>query len=332
MNNAALEKAPRKRSLPQRIHRWIQNEHAAGLTIHDGRITAAHFIQRANGLELDRMTSRITDPAISPRHLVQEIRSFWKANRIPTRTVCTCIHTHSQIVRAFSYTNLLRDELPRVLELEAEEALQLPLNEIALSWHINPTLPGKNEGLAGVLVAAPRKAVKKHIKLIKAAGLYPINVEISCSALINLYNYLAVEETATKPVCLIDLTAHTATIVILYAGGAYPRFVLSTNEEGWSNNIDYLASSIRNTLLNFGLKMSEETIDRLLIIGSPQQEHFIEKLSAAVDEPIETWNPFMNSPIQLSKPLQKILSPTEAKLMNSPAAVGLALRHPKLEL
>ena len=312
-----------------RLHRWAKDEHAVGLDVHAGRIVASHFIEYHGELLLNTLAAETCDPDLSEKELAHAIHSFWKKHKLPTRTVCTCLHTPSLIARFFAYTNVDQDELPRVLSLEAEEALQLSLEDIALSWHLNPE---KQTGeISGALVAAPRKTVRNHIKLIQAAGLYPINVEIDCSAVINLYDFLSTDADLA-PVCLINLTAQMAGIVILSGGSAYPRIVFSSNPNGWQDNLDYLIENMKSALLHYQLKIKGDPVSKLLLAGDPQSNHFRERITEATGIPVENWNPISAEKMPRSAHSKKILSTEEMKDFNLSTALGLGLHHPKREL
>jgi len=317
------------RGLPGRLHHWAKDEHAVGLDINDGQIVASHFVEHKGDWTLGTLAVETVDPNLSEKELTHTIHTFWKKHKLPTRTVCTCLHTPSLIARFFSYTNISEDELARVLSLEAEEALQLPLEDIALSWHLNPA---KQTGcISGALVAAPRKTVSDHIRLMQASGLYPVNVEIGCSAVINLCDFLSTEADLAT-VCLVNLTAHMAEIVILSGGSAYPRIVFSSSEKGWQDNLDYLIENMKSALLHYQLKIKGDPVNKLRLIGGSQQNTFTERITEALSIPVERWD--LTSERKIAPFLQsKEGFPTEEiNAVNLAAGLGLGLRRPKREL
>jgi len=326
MTHSGEKERWRDRGLPGRLYHWAKDEHAVGLDVHDGQIVAAHFVEHGGELLLNALATETIDPALSEKELAHCIRSFWKKHKLPTRTVCTCLHTPSLIARSFSYSNVLFDELPHVLSLEAEEALQLPLEQIALSWHLNPEK--KSSEISGALVAAPRKTVSDHIRLMQASGLYPVNVEIGCSAVINLYDFLA-GGADHSTVCLVNLTAHMAEIVILSAGAAYPRIVFSSNEAGWQNNLEYLVANIESALLHYHLKIKGDPVTKLLLSGSAQQSRLRDRIDEAVSVPVEYWS--LRGEEKTAPFFESKQSPKETAEANLATGLGLGLRRPKKE-
>ncbi len=315
--------------LSGRLHHWVKDEHAVGLDVNDGHIVASHFVKHKGDLRLNALAAESVDPALSEKELARAIRSFWKKHKLPTRTVATCLHASSLIVRSFSYANVSPDELPRVLTLEAEEALQLPLEQIALSWHLNPS--NGSSDISGTLTAAPRRTVQSHIKLMQDSGLYPINVEINCSAVVNLFDFLNTE-TNPSPVCLINLTSHMAGIVILSGESTYPRIVFSSSPNGWQDNVSYLIQNIDSALLHYQLKIKGEPVTKLLLTGDPQPDHFIKKITEGMPLPVEKWNPMSEEKLPTTTHLKKNLSTQEMEPFNLTTALGLGLSHPKGEL
>ncbi|MBI9020624.1 MAG: pilus assembly protein PilM [Verrucomicrobia bacterium] len=328
MNASAKKEKLRNRGLSGRLHRWVKDEHAVGLDVHDGHIVAAHFTKHNSGLLLNALAVETYNPALSEKELAHCIREFWKKNKLPTRTVCTSLHTPSLISRSFSYTNVLPDELHRVLTLEAEEALQLPLERIALSWHLNPSSSENKKEISGVLIAAPRKTVLQHIKLMQAAGLYPVNVEIDSSAAINLYDFLN-KNTEPAPVCLVNLTSHMASVVILSDGSVWPRIVYSGSETGWQDNLDYLIENIDGALLHYQLKTTGDPVSKLLLTGNALQNKAMERIAEAMTVPAERWN--LTSEKNMSRLLhsKSVDFPEEIDAFNLITGLGLGLRYPK---
>lgn len=326
MSVFAENKSPEKTGLTGRLHQWFKDEHAVGLDIGGGVVAAAHFARQKDGLVVDALAAEKTPPNLSIKEQAQCLHAFWRKHKLPTRTVCTSLHSPSLIVRSFSYTNVLENELKNVLPLEAEEALQLPQDDISFSWQLNPLSDRKNE-ISGTLIAAPRSIVRDHIRMIKAAGLYPVNVEIACSAVINLYAFARPEVTA--PVCLVNLNSRLADIVIVSGKTVLPRVVLSSNPDGWNRGLDHLSDSIQSTLLHYQLKLKGAPIARLLLSGGERPAELAAQLSACTEVPVETWNPFASGKIRLEKHLQQSAAAGGDDRSHLAVCLGLGLRHPK---
>ncbi len=300
-------------------------EHAVGLDISYGRMVAAHFSQEDDTV-LERLAVAEYDPDLPDKELARQIRAFWKKEKLPSRTVCTCLHSRALAIRPFSYKNLMREDLPHALMLEAEEALQKRPEEIAMDWYLAPSGPDEETGrrteLFGLLAAAPRKTVQRHLNLIKAAGLYSISVEPSCSAAYRCYAFL---QHKPEPVCLINLAARTADIVVCSNGNCYPRTLFS-EEDGWEGTLDYLTGNIQDALLHYELKGRHAPIRQIVLTGSlPDPSGLVARLQKTTALPVGILNVFNGlekTGTQRDVPRDV---PPEYSLT---AALGLGLRRP----
>lgn len=307
-------------------NKMCDREDIIGLDINDGRLTAAHFIRSADGVILNRLAFGDYEPQLPDHQIATVIREFWKKERFSTRLVCTCLRSRALMVRYFQYANLSVDELAMALSLEAEEALRLSSDELCIDWHLDPVIcdqDGKPENLTGILVAAPRKTVRRHLELIKAAGLYSVNVEVSCSALCNCYSFFTARR-QTKPVCLVNLTDRTADIIMYTDGGVYPRTLFSSND-GWKSNTEYLLENIQNALLYYHLKIKHNPVEKIFLVGKiPAPDQFPEHLARKVSLPVELFNACDHPSITLIK--RDLPLPVTGSC-NITTAIGLALRE-----
>lgn len=301
-----------------RYKNTLSHEQVIGLDINDGQITAAWF----HSGQLKRLASRDYSPEADDRQIARVVREMWHRERMPTRTVQTCLHSQNLLIRYFKYENISREELPNVLALEAEEALQCPIHQISLDWQLNlnqPVAP-KNvtQKLSGTLVAAPKQKVQQHLKLIKAAGLYTVNVHVSYSALINLYTWLMQEQDA-EPVCLINITLNTADIIMHSGRSNYPRTLFSAGTE-WKQNTPYLLENIQNALLYYHLKLKHPPIKQILLTGQLSGlNDFLTSLSDQTSLPVKELDVLSMLPIDKAFSCKKQLS-------NQTTAISLGLR------
>jgi Tfp pilus assembly PilM family ATPase len=305
-------------------------EHAVGLDLNYGRIVATHFVQDGSAV-LNRLAVDSYDPEMPDKELALKIRSFWKKEKLPSRTVCTCLHSRALAIRPFFYKNLTREDLPKVLLLEAEEALQKKPAEIAMDWHLSPSGPDEEAGrrteLFGLLTAAPRKTVQRHLNLIKAAGLYAISVEISPSAVHRFYAFL-MHDQKPEPVCLINLADRTADVIVCSNGSCYPRTIFSA-EDGWESNLGYLAGSVQDAMLFYEMKSRYPSIKRIVLTGTAGAiPALAERIRQTTALPVEIWNVLdglerAGTRLQASRDIPENYSLT--------AALGLGLRRPAYE-
>jgi Tfp pilus assembly PilM family ATPase len=274
----------------RRFEKWTR-EDAVGLDMEHGHIVAALFTEDESGPSLKKLAIGSYDPTASDRRIAHALKNFWKKEQLPIRTVRTCLHSRALMVRYFRYENLNDEELPQALALEAEEALQKPANEISMDWHLNKSPDSDSSSKSrkersGTLIAAPRETVVRHLKLIKAAGLYSIGVEVSCSALGNLYSFIN-DNQGDVPVCLINLTSRSADIIMCAPDGHYPRTLFSASKP-WAENQAYLFENIQNSLLYYHLKLKKAPIEKIVLVGCRENlAVFSKQLAKETSLPVE---------------------------------------------
>ncbi|HEY5653692.1 MAG TPA: pilus assembly protein PilM [Pontiella sp.] len=282
-------------------------ENVAGISVADGVISMARVVRHGkNKLSLTHAGWTEYNTHGSDAELVSAIRGLWKKTRMPTRTVCCGLHTHALCLKYFKYPDLAPRELSSALSLEAEEALQLPPDEIALDWHLNrprnDPYTQLGEQLNGILVAVSKKEVNHQLSLMKRAGLFPVVVDVSCTSICNLYLAMRAEKVSpAQAVCVVNLTEHSADISILYDDHyIYPRTIVLRSAE-WASKQQYLIENISDALLYYHVKVARTPVTQLVITGSvPQDPTFVEKIHDTIDLPTEVWNPLSDKHFHIS--------------------------------
>lgn len=296
-------------------------EQIVGLDLHEGWISAAWFAADKPIDAPQRVAIGQYDRSGSDTQIAQALREFWTNHRFPTRTVQTCLHSRNLLVRYFEYENLDPSELPHVLELEAEEALQRPSGEIALDWTVRPTRVPERSKLSGILSAAPRQRVQRHLKLIQSAGLYSVGVSTSNAAITQLYSWLSTPQKKTAPVCLVNLSERSVDIIMHAQNSNYPRTFFSA-PNGWSNNINYLQENIQNSLLYYHLKLKQPPIEQILVLGALDD---LDSFCAALSE--QTALPVEPLALHADERLAVATAHSDHPACNVATAIGLGLRE-----
>jgi Tfp pilus assembly PilM family ATPase len=210
--------------------------------------------------------------------------------------------------------------------------LQLPPDGIVVDWLVlsNGAGSGGNHAatdIEGVLVAAAKQDVQRHLSILRLAGLYPVILDIGCIAVANLC--LALRDTPSEPpdVCIVNLGRRLADIAVLYGEKrVFPRVVFSRAAD-WESAADYLAVSLQDVLKYYQFKLRQQPLRRVALCGRvPSDPGFIARLREATGVPVETWDPLkdLGSGLRVSRALgddRDRMGPAMA------ASLGLALRR-----
>ena len=311
----------------------MKRENIAGINIADGVVSAARIVKRGrHKIALTHAGWMDYAPDASDDEIIEVVRTLWKKIRMPTKTVCTGLHTHALCLKYFKYPDLAPRELTSALGLEAEESLQLPPEEIAFDWHLNRPMSDpytqKGEALHGIMVAVDRRTVNEQLNLLKKAGLFPVLTDVGCTSICNLYLALRGEKVnSDSAVCVVNLSRYNADISILYNDHyIYPRTIISRSAE-WSSKVQYLIENISDALLYYHVKVDKTPVTQLVITGFvPKEPEFIGQMHDMIGLPTEVWSPLQDPNFSVSRAIRTsekydIISP----LMTT--SLGLGLRN-----
>jgi len=232
------------------------------------------------------------------------------------------------VVRHFRFPSLNDEELAAALALEAEEVLQLEMDELAMDWHENlaGATPGDSRGREGILVAVPKQELKRHQAVLESAGLVPVVVDVGCTALGNVYMRLRGDECEEHAVCLVNLVGRSADVAILFDGNAmYPRFIMDMADgEGRCRQ---LADNLTDVLKYYEFKLRRDPVRDLVITGqSPDIEALCENVQRRVGLPVSIWDPCGDMHIGSSR-IRRALDQHAGYGRSLTAAIGAAMRR-----
>ena len=265
------------------------HERVAGLDVADGYIAAAEAAVGHDGrpVLLRVGVERLIAASPDDHALVAALRTLWRRGGFRTRTVRTCLRSPSLVIRHFQLSHLAKSELPAALRLEAEEQLQLDPAEIAMDWTVDEapsSEPADNEDAPrtweGVLVAAPRRDVDRHLRLLRMAGLYPVAVDAGCTAMVRLESLVRGEEDG--PVCWVHVTRHAADMILLGAGpSCYPRTFLARGDS-WPAVATYFGECVDDNLSFYEVRLHCGKVRRVIFTGDiADRDEFIRRFRDA---------------------------------------------------
>lgn len=158
-------------------------------------------------------TKAITDGVITdPKAIGTVIRTLFKsrlAGEITTRRVALAIPGHQTFVRSIQLPNLSSEELRDAVQLEVEQYVPVPLEDLYLDYMA--TYQGA-EKCEIFVVAVPKKIVISYLALARSLGLEVILIEPTMTA---CARFFVKNARAQMPTVIIDFGALTADISIV---------------------------------------------------------------------------------------------------------------------
>ena len=305
-------------------------EEVVGLDVGEGLAAAARVRRDRRGrLLLKEVSWTSYNPKGTPDAVAAAIQRMWRTAKLSRFSVVSCLRSRALALKRFQYPPLSEPELISALRLEAEETLQAAEEDVVLDWHLNPTLgsglDSQEQQIDGTLVAVPRADVDAHVRILERARLLPVATDVSCFAISNLFRAAMPRESSEDVVCLARLGTQSADIAILYGESSiYPRTVFVHAGQA-QDPTKYFAESIKDVLAYYRFKLHLEDVDKLYITGVVD-EAALERISQAVDLPVELWDPLSQVHSMSRRISSRLAEATPSERAGVSIAMGLALR------
>ena len=190
------------------------------------------------------------DPDLRPAVVGEAIKKAFKAAKISGRDVVTAVSGDAVIVRYIKLPFMKKEELKNVISYEAEQHIPLPIDQVVLDYHILGEIDEDNQKkLEVLLVAAKDEMVDEHLKLLRAARLKPVVIDVDSFAMENAYltNY---GQPKGETVALVNIGAKTTTINVVEDGISHLTRDFSVAGNQFTKQIQ--------TEMNLGFSQAEE--------------------------------------------------------------------------
>lgn len=127
---------------------------------------------------------------------------------IKTRRVALALPAYRTFTRTLEIPKLTGKELQEAVELEAEQYVSMPLEELYLDYEIIREL---EDGLELLMVAVPRKIVDSYLDLARILDIEPVLIEPTLGSTGRLFS---IDEQSDVPTFLIDFGSLSSNISI----------------------------------------------------------------------------------------------------------------------
>lgn len=275
-----------------------------GLKIGSSYVTAARLIETAgNGLTLRQAAWAEHTADGMPHSSTRSVKKLLKKHPFHISTAVSNLRKASVVVRYFRYPMLSDEQLDDALNLEAEQLLLLPQDEICLDWHLNTPkkiAAGNNdqenaESLEGILIALPKKDMETELEALKAASLFPLAMRPSSIAVANLYlTQMGTTTVDADSICIVHSTPSRTELIFLFKGPSL-YFSTATTRSGNRNDVlTHLNDALRDALWYFQFNLKKPEVQKVVFTrGLTLQNELMEGCRIAFPElECELWDPF----------------------------------------
>lgn len=200
-----------------------------GLDIGHGVLRAAEVAGGTTGKPRLIKYHEVTFPADATREgevveadvLVRALKQLWAAGKFKTRDVVLGVGNQRVLTRDLSVPKVPLDRIKEALPFQVQDLLPIPVADAVLDFY--PVAEAQGESgpvIQGLLVAAAKSSVLANVRAVQAAGLNPIDVDLSPFALTRA---LLSGQRGQGTLALVHVGATTTAVVI--ATNGVPQFV-----------------------------------------------------------------------------------------------------------
>jgi type IV pilus assembly protein PilM len=183
------QKAPKKLTGAKSTH----HKRLVGLKVGASQLAAARVVNNGSA-ELVQVARQALDPGIvvggelrEPEGLVEALKLFFKANKLPKQAVRLGIASNRIGVRTFEIGGITDPkQLENAIRFRAQETLPIPLEEAVLDYQIlGETVDAEGAQVHRVLlVVAYRDLVDRYVAACKKAGIKLAGIDLEAFALL----------------------------------------------------------------------------------------------------------------------------------------------------
>lgn len=203
---------------------------------------------------------------VKPEIIAKSTLDMFKNNLIGdinTKRVALSIPAYRTFTRSLQLPKLQPKELKASVELEAEQYISMPLEELYLDYEIVKQTP---EGTELFLVAVPKAIVDSYINLAQILGLETVLIEPTLSSSGRLFS---IDKNSNMATCIIDFGSLSADISIfdkhiLVTGTVQGGGEIFTNTIMSKLNVTNAEAGIIKTKYGLGLSKRQKEIKQAL--------------------------------------------------------------------
>ncbi|MBC7707885.1 type IV pilus assembly protein PilM [Polaromonas sp.] len=182
---------------------------------------------------------------------------------ITTRRVALAIPAYRTFTRSLELPKLQSSELVNAVELEAEQYVSMPLEDLYLDYEVTKQIADKTELFA---VAVPKTIVDSYMELAHILGLEPVLIEPTLSSSGRLFS---LDNQSDVPTVIIDFGSRSADISI-YDGHILVTGTVQAGGETFTNiikdklNVTSAEAGLIKTRYGLGVSRRQKEITEAL--------------------------------------------------------------------
>ncbi|MDD5063449.1 MAG: type IV pilus assembly protein PilM [Phycisphaerae bacterium] len=310
-------------------------------------VTAAGIADIANGTETNSKQKEI--------NIVRAISECLQSAGVQTRLAVCGVSGPEVAVRYFKFPSLPPEEAQGAVMLEASQVCPFNVDDSAVDYQL---VPGGENNICGILVAATNKLIERKKQLVKEASLDCVLMDVDGLALLNCFSkYEKTEAGRTTAILNIGNTYTTLAIMganavpfirdIACAGGTIVRDIAAEKDvstdavrktllgsenpagpeidlgDSLEKGCQKLIVDVTETLRYYTAQEKSTVVEKIFVCGFAPVKRFVELLDKRLPARTVLWNPLEKASCDGNQNCRDILKKNGPEMV---VAAGLAMR------
>ncbi|MDP2560999.1 pilus assembly protein PilM [Psychrobium sp. 1_MG-2023] len=206
-----------------------QNSKLIGMDIGSYAVKSILLSKSSNGYKVESVTSlplpqgAIVDNAIADVQTVASVIGKIKGKLPKNQSLVAAAVSGSGVISKTIYMNAVQneDELEAQIEIEADNLIPYPLDEVSLDFEIIQQNENNPEKIDVLLIASRTELVEARVSAIEGGKLQAKVMDVEGYALgraFELVKHQVPEADADKPIALVDIGASMLTMAVVHNG------------------------------------------------------------------------------------------------------------------
>jgi len=141
-----------------------------------------------------------------------------KQKKGAVKSAAFSVSGNAVIVRYVKFPKMSREEMAKMIQIEAEPYIPFAIPEVNLGFHIlGEVVEDGQKKLETVLVAAKKELIESRVEVVQQAGLSPVVIDVDAFALENAYD-ITRNPAQRDTVMIVHMGASVTTMTIIDGG------------------------------------------------------------------------------------------------------------------
>jgi type IV pilus assembly protein PilM len=157
--------------------------------------------------------------ALSDADISEFIKKVFSDSHIAEKEINAAVSGNSAVVRYINFRKMPVENMRDAIKFEASQHIPFDIKDVELDFSVlDDKIPSEPNMMRVLLVAAKKDECRRLVKILQAAGLTPMAIDVDSIALVNSYVFCKEEAANEKPIALVNIGAKKTSLAIIQDG------------------------------------------------------------------------------------------------------------------